>query len=60
MECIRGYKYGNFLYLYYRYLDRFHTEPGSVKGLLEGIEYERIEGKKEKLINEYIRSIKES
>lgn len=50
-ETIKGFNGGNdYLYSYYRYLDRFHTEPLDMKSLLEFMEYETIDTKIKTLV----------
>lgn len=48
----RKFKYGDFVFSYYRYLDRFKTEPDSMKALYEFIEYSNVDGEIQATIKE--------
>ena len=50
-DIVKDFQKGNdFLYSYYRYLDRFHSEPLDIKNLLEFMEYEAIDTKIKTLV----------
>jgi hypothetical protein len=50
-EAIKEFNGGNnYLYSYYRYLDRFQTEPLDWKSLFEFMEYEKTDAKIKNLV----------
>lgn len=47
------FEYGHFLYMYYSYLDDFHTEPQSWSDLFERNDYRDTETTIKKLVQDY-------
>ena len=46
-----NFKFGDFVYTYYRFLDKFHSEPKSWNELLEFGNYTDVENKVHQLIS---------
>jgi hypothetical protein len=42
-EIIGSFKYGSFVYSYYAYLNKFHTEPRDWRSLMEYMEFNKTE-----------------
>jgi hypothetical protein len=58
-EKSKEYKYGSLLYLYYSYINKFHTEPQDIESLLEFSDFCKIESGIHKLVADYTKQTKE-
>lgn len=52
-EITSNFKYGDFTFIYYRFLDKFHTEPNSWGELFEYSDYIEIDSKINKIISDF-------